>query len=184
MKVIATAHPEVIELVPPVFKDERGAFFESFNQQKFNAAVGGQWQFVQDNHSTSTHGVVRGLHYQIQHAQGKLVRVIEGEVLDVFVDLRKSSSRFGSAASVILSAEKANQLWVPPGFAHGFIVLSASAQFLYKTTDYWAPSFERTLLWNDPALGVDWQLSRLSRAPIVNAKDQAGVPLASTEHYA
>lgn len=174
----------MIELTPPQFADERGVFYESFNAQKFNATVGGQWNFVQDNHSLSKHGVVRGLHYQIEQAQGKLVRVIEGEVLDVFVDLRKSSPRFGTAGGVVLSAEKGNQLWVPPGFAHGFIVLSTSAQFLYKTTDYWAPKFERTLLWNDPALKIDWRLDALSGEPMVNAKDRAGLPLAHAETYA
>jgi dTDP-4-dehydrorhamnose 3,5-epimerase len=184
MEVIPTHIPDVIELVPRVFADERGSFHESFNQQKFNNAVGRAWTFVQDNHSVSKHGVVRGLHYQIQNAQGKLVRVVEGEVLDVFVDLRNSSPTFGQSGGVRLSAEKANQLWVPPGFAHGFIVLSASAQFLYKTTDFWSPQFERTLRWNDPALNIDWCLSELKSAPIVNQKDRAGVLLANAECYA
>lgn len=184
MNVLPTAIAEVIELVPTVFRDERGSFYESFNQKTFNAAVGGEWVFVQDNHSVSKHGVVRGLHYQIQRAQGKLVRVVEGEVLDVAVDLRRSSATFGRSVVVRLSAEKSNQLWIPPGFAHGFIVLSQSAQFLYKTTDFWAPEYERTLLWNDPALGIDWCLDALQSAPIVNKKDQAGVPFALAETYA
>jgi dTDP-4-dehydrorhamnose 3,5-epimerase len=184
MQAIPTPIPEVIELVPPVFTDERGSFHESFNQQKFNAAVGRAWNFVQDNHSFSTHGVVRGLHYQIQQPQGKLVRVVEGEVLDVFVDLRKSSPTFGKSGGVRLSAAKSNQLWVPPGFAHGFIVLSKTAQFLYKTTDYWAPQFERTLLWNDPTLNIDWCLNELDAPPVVNKKDQAGATFANAETYA
>jgi dTDP-4-dehydrorhamnose 3,5-epimerase len=184
MQAIPTHIPEVVELIPSVFADERGSFHESFNQQKFNAAVGSGWNFVQDNHSVSKHGVVRGLHYQIQQPQGKLVRVAHGEVLDVFVDLRRSSAHFGKSGSVRLTAAKANQLWVPPGFAHGFIVLSETAQFLYKTTDFWAPQFERTLRWDDPALNIDWCLRELKSAPIVNKKDQAGVALADAETYA
>jgi dTDP-4-dehydrorhamnose 3,5-epimerase len=184
MEIRPTLIPEVIEIKPKVFHDARGSFFESFNEAKFHEATKSEWRFVQDNHSTSTHGVVRGLHYQIEQAQGKLVRVIDGEVLDVFVDLRRSSRSFGKSGSLILSAEKGNQLWIPPGFAHGFITLSERAQFLYKTTDYWAPQHERTLLWNDPALGIDWMLSRLRAEPALNAKDLAGARFSSAETYA
>ncbi len=184
MQVIDTALPDVKELQPRVFADDRGYFFESFNAERFAASLAGSWNFVQDNHSQSKHGVVRGLHYQIQHAQGKLVRVVEGEVFDVAVDMRRSSPTFGRWAGVLLSAEKNNMLWVPPGFAHGFMVLSERAAFLYKTTDYWAPAFERTLLWNDPALAITWPTSRLHASPIVNAKDQAGATLAQAEAYA
>ncbi len=183
MELHPTHIPDVVEIAPKVFHDERGSFYESFNAAKFNAAIGGAWNFVQDNHSTSHHGVLRGLHYQIQNAQGKLVRVVQGEVLDVFVDLRRSSKTFGQHGSVKLSAEKANQLWVPPGFAHGFIVLSATAEFLYKTTDYWSPQHERTLLWNDPALAIDWQLHALRGEPVVNKKDQVGAAFDSAETY-
>jgi dTDP-4-dehydrorhamnose 3,5-epimerase len=184
MQVIDTALPDVKELQPRVFSDDRGYFFESFNAERFAAGVPGVWNFVQDNHSQSKHAVVRGLHYQIQHAQGKLVRVVEGEVFDVAVDMRRSSPTFGQSAGVVLSAEKNNMLWVPPGFAHGFMALSDRAAFLYKTTDYWAPAFERTLLWNDPALAIAWPMDRLRAAPIVSAKDQAGASLVQAETYA
>ena len=184
MKIIDTAIPDVKEIAPQVFNDERGYFMESFNAKKFAAAIPGQWNFVQDNHSQSRHGVVRGLHYQIQHAQGKLVRAVEGEVFDVVVDMRKSSATFGASLSIVLSAKTNNMLWVPPGFAHGFMVLSETATFLYKTTDYWAPEHERTLLWNDPQLNIAWPLSKLQHAPIVNAKDVAGTAFAHAECFA
>jgi dTDP-4-dehydrorhamnose 3,5-epimerase len=184
MKIIDTAIPDVKEIAPQVFADDRGYFMESFNATKFAAAIPGDWKFLQDNHSHSRHGVVRGLHYQIQHSQGKLVRVVEGEVFDVVVDMRRSSPTFGKSASVLLSAAAHNMLWVPPGFAHGFMALSESVTFLYKTTDYWAPAHERTLLWNDPALKIDWPLARLRHAPVVNAKDVAGAPFAQAESFA
>jgi dTDP-4-dehydrorhamnose 3,5-epimerase len=183
MKIIDTAIADVKEIAPQVFKDDRGYFLESFNAKKFTDMIGGHWQFVQDNHSQSRHGVVRGLHYQVQHAQGKLVRVVEGEVFDAVVDMRRSSPTFGLSASVVLSAVAHNMLWVPPGFAHGFLVLSASATFLYKTTDYWAPTFERTLLWNDPALNIAWPLDRLQSPPVVNAKDTAGAKFCDAEAF-
>ncbi|MEJ7137880.1 dTDP-4-dehydrorhamnose 3,5-epimerase [Amphibiibacter pelophylacis] len=188
--VTPTALPEVLILEPRVFGDERGFFFESFNQRDFEAATGASGQpataahFVQDNHSRSRRGVLRGLHYQIRQPQGKLVRVVEGEVFDVAVDLRRSSPRFGQWVGVTLDADSHRQLWVPPGFAHGFVVLSESAQFLYKTTDYWAPEFERSLLWNDPALAINWPLDRLGgQAPQLAAKDAAALPLAQCELY-
>jgi len=152
--VTPTALPEVLILEPKVFGDARGFFFESFNQRDFAQATGLDVQFVQDNHSRSVKGVLRGLHYQIQHPQGKLVRVTQGEVFDVVVDLRRNSPNFGKWDGVLLSADNKRQLWVPPGFAHGFVVTSDTAEFLYKTTDYWYPEFERSLLWNDPAVGV------------------------------
>jgi dTDP-4-dehydrorhamnose 3,5-epimerase len=169
--VIPTALPEVLELQPKVFGDARGFFFESFNARDFEAVTGLKRDFVQDNHSFSAKGVLRGLHYQIQHTQGKLVRVTQGEVFDVAVDLRRSSPNFGKFASIILSAERQNQLWVPGGFAHGFMVLSETAEFLYKTTDYWFPEHERSLLWSDPAVGIDWPASM---TPQLAAKDAAG----------
>jgi dTDP-4-dehydrorhamnose 3,5-epimerase len=154
--VTPTALPEVLILEPRVFGDARGFFFESFNQRDFAQATGLDVQFVQDNHSRSVKGVLRGLHYQIQHPQGKLVRVTQGEVFDVVVDLRRNSPNFGKWDGVLLSADNKRQLWVPPGFAHGFVVTSDTAEFLYKTTDYWYPEFERSLLWNDPTVGVQW----------------------------
>jgi len=169
----------VLVLEPRVFADDRGFFFESWNAQVF-ADAGIDAAFVQDNHSRSRRGVVRGLHYQIEQAQGKLVRVISGEVFDVAVDLRRSSPRFGRSAGVVLSAESRKMIWVPPGFAHGFQTLSESADFLYKTTDYWHPKHERTLLWDDPALGIDWPLSG---APVLAAKDAAGTPFAQADCY-
>ena len=179
MIVTPTALPEVLVLEPRVFADDRGFFFESWNARVF-ADAGIDAAFVQDNHSRSRRGVVRGLHYQIEHAQGKLVRVISGEVFDVAVDLRRSSPRFGRSAGVVLSAESRKMIWVPPGFAHGFQTLSESAVFLYKTTDYWHPKHERTLLWDDPALGIDWPLSG---APVLAAKDAAGTPFAQADCY-
>ena len=178
MQVTPTALPDVKLVEPRVFGDERGFFFESWNARAL-APAGIDATFVQDNHSHSRHGVLRGLHYQIAHAQGKLVRVVEGEVFDVAVDLRRSSPTFGQHVGVTLSAANRRMLWVPPGFAHGFLVLSEHADFLYKTTDYWHPQAERTLLWNDPALCIAWPLE----APILAAKDAAGVPLARAETY-
>jgi dTDP-4-dehydrorhamnose 3,5-epimerase len=179
MKVTPTALPDVRLVVPRVFGDERGSFFESWNARAF-AAAGLDVAFVQDNHSRSKRGVLRGLHYQIEHAQGKLVRVVAGEVYDVVVDLRRSSPTFGRAFGVALSAENRLMLWVPPGFAHGFLAVSDWAEFLYKTTDYWYPEHERTLLWNDPALAIDWPLSG---PPTLAAKDAAGSPLAAADTY-
>lgn len=175
MKVTPTAIPDVLIIEPKVFGDQRGFFFESFNQQAFHEATGLSVNFVQDNHSRSAQGVLRGLHYQISQPQGKLVRVVSGEVLDVAVDIRQASPTFGKWVSVLLTAENHHQVWVPPGFAHGFVVLSETADFLYKTTDYYAPQFERCILWNDPAIGIDWQLDT---EPQLSAKDIAGLPLA------
>ena len=177
MKVTATALPEVLILEPKVFGDERGFFMESFNQKEFDAAVGYRVTFVQDNHSRSARGVLRGLHYQLPpHAQGKLVRVVAGRVFDVAVDMRRSSPRFGRWAGVELSAEKHQQMWIPPGFAHGFLVLSESADFLYKTTDYYAPASEAALRWDDPALGIAWP--DLDGSLQLSAKDGAAPGLA------
>ncbi|MBI3285120.1 MAG: dTDP-4-dehydrorhamnose 3,5-epimerase [Burkholderiales bacterium] len=181
MKAIPTNLPEVLMLEPKVYGDERGFFYESFNQKNFAELTGLDVQFVQDNHSLSAKNVLRGLHYQIRQAQGKLVRVTSGSVFDVVVDIRKSSPNFGQATCVELSAENRRQLWIPPGFAHGFLVSSDSAEFLYKTTDYWAPEHERCLQWNDPAIGILWPLSE---APIMSAKDQQGKLLAEAEVFA
>jgi dTDP-4-dehydrorhamnose 3,5-epimerase len=178
--VTATALPEVKIIEPKVFGDARGFFYESFNAREFAEKVDDNAQFVQDNHSRSVKGVLRGLHYQIEHAQGKLVRVVAGEVFDVAVDLRKSSPNFGKWVGVVLSETNQRQLWVPPGFAHGFCVTSDSADFLYKTTDYWFPEHERSLLWNDPALGIEWPVEG---APQVAAKDAAGKLLSEAEVY-
>ena len=181
MKVTPTAIPEVLIFEPKVFGDDRGFFMESFNQQAFDAAVGCHVDFVQDNHSRSTKGVLRGLHYQIQQAQGKLVRVASGSVFDVAVDIRRSSPNFGRWVGVELSAENHRQLWVPAGFAHGFFVLSESADFLYKTTDYYAPAHERAIMWNDPRVGVEWPAVGL--APILSVKDAAAQLLENAEVY-
>jgi dTDP-4-dehydrorhamnose 3,5-epimerase len=178
--VTPTALPEVLILEPRVFGDARGFFFESFNQRDFTQATGLDVEFVQDNHSRSVKGVLRGLHYQIQHPQGKLVRVTQGEVFDVVVDLRRHSPNFGKWDGVLLSADNKRQLWVPPGFAHGFVVTSDTAEFLYKTTDYWYPEFERGLLWNDPAVGVSWPLQA---EPQLAAKDAAAKTLAEAEVF-
>jgi dTDP-4-dehydrorhamnose 3,5-epimerase len=178
--VTPTAIPDVLILEPKVFGDSRGFFFESFNARDFALATGWKLDFVQDNHSMSTRGVLRGLHYQIQHAQGKLVRVTEGAVFDVAVDLRMSSPTFGQWVGVTLSADKHRQLWVPPGFAHGFVVTSERAQFLYKTTDYWYPEHERSLLWNDPNVGIVWPIDF---APLLAAKDAAARTLQDAELY-
>ena len=178
--VIPTALPEVLILEPRVFADSRGFFFESFNQRDFTYATGVDVQFVQDNHSRSMRNVLRGLHYQIQHPQGKLVRVTQGEVFDVAVDLRRSSCNFGKWVGTVLSAENKRQLWVPPGFAHGFLVTSDTADFLYKTTDYWHPEYERCLLWNDPIVDIRWPNTG---EPILAAKDKVGKYLADTEVF-
>jgi dTDP-4-dehydrorhamnose 3,5-epimerase len=172
--------PDVKIVEPRVFADARGVFFESWNRRTL-AGLGIDVEFVQDNHSSSHAGVLRGLHYQIEHAQGKLVRVAAGEVFDVAVDLRRSSPTFGRWTGVVLSAANRRMLWIPPGFAHGFLVLSPSAEFLYKTSDYYFPEHERTLLWNDAALGIEWPLR--GRTPIVAAKDAAGHTLARAEVY-
>lgn len=181
MKATPLSIPDVVLFEPKVFGDERGFFFESFNQAKFEAAIGRQVSFVQDNHSRSVKNVLRGLHYQIQQPQGKLVRVVQGEVFDVAVDIRKSSPTFGQWAGAVLSAENKRQLWVPEGFAHGFVVTSDSAEFLYKTTDYWAPEFERSIAWNDAAIGIQWPIQG---EPALSAKDQQGKLLAQAEHFA
>ena len=179
VNVVPTTIADVAILQPRVFGDARGFFLESFNARVFREA-GIVADFVQDNHSRSRRGVLRGLHYQIQRPQGKLVRVVDGEVFDVAVDLRQSSPTFGRSVGVTLSGDNKRMLWIPPGFAHGFLVLSESADFLYKTTDYWFPEHERTLLWNDPALGIDWPLAG---APLLAAKDVAGTPLAQAELF-
>lgn len=180
MKITPTAIADVLSIEPDVFGDARGFFFESYNARAFREA-GIAAAFVQDNHSRSARNVVRGLHYQIEHAQGKLVRAIAGEVFDIAVDLRRSSPTFGRWVGDRLSADNKRMLWVPPGFAHGFVVLSEFAEFVYKTTDYWYPQHERTLKWNDPALEIEWPLEG---APILAAKDLAGLPLAQAETYA
>jgi len=180
MRFTSTAIPDVKLIEPAVFGDPRGFFFESWNRRDFEAA-GLAVDFVQDNHSRSARNVLRGLHYQIEHAQGKLVRVIAGAVLDVAVDLRTSSPTFGRHVAITLSDADKRMLWIPPGFAHGFLVLSETAEFLYKTTDYWFPAHERTLLWSDPALNIAWPLDG---APTLAAKDAAGAPLATAALYA
>lgn len=179
-KIEYTEIPEVLILEPQVFGDNRGFFYESFNSLDFIKATGVDATFVQDNHSKSSKGVLRGLHYQIQHAQGKLVRVVHGEVFDVVVDLRKSSTTYGKWVSANLSSDNKRQLWVPPGFAHGFLVLSDCAEFLYKTTDYWHPEHERSLLWNDPIIGINWPIVG---EPNIAPKDAAGKLLAETECF-
>jgi dTDP-4-dehydrorhamnose 3,5-epimerase len=179
MKVTPTALPGVLVIEPRVFSDDRGFFFESWNARALGEA-GIDAAFVQDNHSRSRRGVLRGLHYQIEHAQGKLVRAVIGEAFDVVVDLRRSSPTFGRTVGIALSADNRKMLWVPPGFAHGFLAVSESVDFLYKTTDYWYPQHERTLLWNDPALGIAWPIEG---APVLTAKDAAGTPLAQAEAY-
>ena len=180
MRAIATSLPDVLIVEPRVFEDARGFFFESYNRRAF-AEAGIEAEFVQDNHSRSVRGVLRGLHYQVQHAQGKLVRVVAGEVFDVAVDLRRSSPTFGRHVAMRLSASDRRMLYVPPGFAHGFLVLSDAAEFLYKTTDYWYPAHERTLRFDDPALGIAWPVDV---APTLAPKDAAGVLLADAETYA
>jgi dTDP-4-dehydrorhamnose 3,5-epimerase len=181
MNIQSTAIADVLIIEPTVFGDARGHFFESFNQRRFEVLTGVTSSFVQDNQSRSARGVLRGLHYQIRQPQGKLVRVLAGEIFDVCVDLRRSSPTFGKAVWATLSADNRRQLWVPPGFAHGFVVTSESADVAYKTTDYYAPEHERSLLWNDAALGIPWPLDE---APLLSAKDSAGLPLARAETYA
>ncbi|CAE6882504.1 dTDP-4-dehydrorhamnose 3,5-epimerase [Paraburkholderia domus] len=181
IQVTPTALPEVKIIEPKVFGDARGFFFESFNAREFDEHVAPDIDFVQDNHSRSARGVLRGLHYQVQQPQGKLVRVVEGEVFDVAVDIRKSSPNFGNWVGVNLSAENKRQLWVPAGFAHGFLVLSESAEFLYKTTDYWYPNFERSIVWSDPDIGIEWPLDG---EPVLAAKDASGQRLSDAEVFA
>lgn len=180
MKVTATAIPEVLLIEPTVFGDDRGFFYESFNQKQWQELTGLDRVFVQDNHSRSGHAVLRGLHYQIRQAQGKLVRVVLGEVFDVAVDLRRTSTTFGQWVGVVLSAENKRQLWIPEGFGHGFAVLSEAAEFLYRTTEYWAPEHERCIVWNDPDIGIDWPLAD---APILSPKDAAGAAFRDAEVY-
>ncbi|MFK3798206.1 dTDP-4-dehydrorhamnose 3,5-epimerase [Pseudomonas sp. NPDC088444] len=180
MRATPLAIPDVVLFEPKVFGDERGFFYESFNQKVFEEAVGRPVNFVQDNHSRSVQGVLRGLHYQIKQAQGKLVRVTHGEVFDVAVDLRKSSPTFGQWVGVHLSATNRSQLWIPEGFAHGFVVLSESAEFLYKTTDYWAPEHERSLAWNDPTAAIEWPTGD---QPTLSAKDAIAVNLHEAEVF-
>jgi len=181
MKIIKTAITEVLIIEPRVFVDERGFFFESFNRRRWREQTGLQTEFVQENHSRSTKNVLRGLHYQIRQAQGKLVRVIAGEVFDVAVDIRKSSSTFGTWVGVVLSAENKKQFWVPEGFAHGFVVLSEVAEFLYLATDYYAPEHERAIRWDDPELAIDWPLTT---DPVLSPKDRDAATLARADLYA
>lgn len=180
MQVHATAIPEVLIIEPKVFGDERGFFFESFNARRFAELTGVERTFVQDNHSKSVKGVLRGLHYQIRNAQGKLVRVVSGDVFDVAVDMRKHAPTFGQWVGVVLSGQNHRQLWVPEGFAHGFLVLSESAEFLYKTTDYYSPEHERSLMWNDPTLAIDWPLDGV---PSLSAKDAKGMAFVDAEAF-
>jgi dTDP-4-dehydrorhamnose 3,5-epimerase len=181
VKAIQTAICDLLIIEPKVFGDDRGFFFESFNRRKFAELTGRDTDFVQDNHSRSVKNVLRGLHYQIQHPQGKLVRVVQGAVLDVAVDIRRSSPTFGQHVTVELSAENKRMFWIPEGFAHGFVVLSDVAEFLYKTTDYWFPEHERCIRWDDPALVIDWQLQV---APAISGKDAQGKVLAEAEWFA
>ena len=181
MKIAATILPEIFVLEPAVHGDERGFFFESFNQKRFEEAVGRKTQFVQDNHSRSVKGVLRGLHYQIRQPQGKLIRALQGEIFDVAVDLRRHSATFGKWSGTVLSAENKKQMWVPEGFAHGFVVMSETAEILYKVTDYYAPQHERSLLWNDAAIAIAWPLDG---TPILSVKDRVGAPLAQAEVFA
>ncbi len=180
MKVIPTAIPDLLIIEPKVFGDERGFFFESFNRRKFAELTGCDADFVQDNHSRSAKNVLRGLHYQIQHPQGKLVRVTQGEVFDVVVDIRKSSPTFGKWVGEMLSAENKRQLWIPQGFAHGFVVLSDTAEFLYKTTDYWYPEHERCIRWDDPTLGIAWPIQSV---PSISGKDSQGKLFTEAEMF-
>src|SRR6187455_524027 len=182
MNVISTSISEVLVIEPKVFGDNRGFFFESFNHKNFSQATGLDVKFVQDNHSRSVKGVLRGLHYQIRQPQGKLVRVVRGQVFDVAVDIRRSSPTFGQWVGVELTEDNYRQLWVPPGFAHGFYVLSDTADFLYKTTDYYFPDLERSLLWNDPAIAVSWPIEA-DVSPIVSAKDKIAPKLTDAELF-
>lgn len=180
MKVIQTSIPDLLILEPKLFGDDRGFFYESFNRQKFADLTGRDAEFVQDNHSRSVKGVLRGLHYQIQHPQAKLVRVTQGAVLDVAVDIRKSSATFGQHVAVELSSDNKRMFWIPEGFAYGFLVLSDTAEFLYKTTDYWYPEHERCIRWDDPDLAIDW---KLQVPPALSSKDRLGKPLAAAELF-
>lgn len=180
MQVIPTSIPEVLIIEPDVYGDARGFFYESYNERKFEQIVGHPVQFVQDNHSRSAKNVLRGLHYQVQQTQGKLVRVTRGEVFDVAVDIRNDSPTFGQSACVNLSADNKRMLWIPEGFAHGFLVLSEHAEFLYKATDYWAPEHERCILWNDPDLNIEWPLDT---EPLLSTKDALGKPLREAEVF-
>lgn len=180
MKIIATDIPDVLIIEPTVFGDDRGFFYESFNQKLWHEATGLDLQFVQDNHSRSAKSVLRGLHYQIQHPQGKLVRTLVGEIFDVVVDIRQKSPTFGQWEGVRLSAENKRQLWVPAGFAHGFVVVSEVAEVLYKTTDYWHPEFERSIIWNDPDLAIEWPLTD---EPVLAKKDAAGLSFEKAEKF-
>jgi dTDP-4-dehydrorhamnose 3,5-epimerase len=180
MIAIPTAIPDLLIIEPKVFGDDRGFFFESFNRRRFAELSGRDVDFVQDNHSRSVKNVLRGLHYQIQHPQGKLVRAVQGAVLDIAVDIRKSSPSFGQHVAVELSAQNRRMLWIPEGFAHGFVVLSETAEFLYKTTDYWFPEHERSIRWDDPALAIDW---KLQVAPAISGKDAQGKVLAEAELF-
>ena len=180
MKVTRLAIPEVVLLEYREFVDERGFFFESFNQAQFEAALGQKVSFVQDNHSRSARNVLRGLHYQIRQAQGKLVRVVFGEVFDVAVDIRQNSPTFGQWVGEVLSAENKRQMWIPEGFAHGFLVLTETAEFLYKTTDYWAPAHERCIAWNDPSIAIDWPIKG---EPILSKKDALAATLKTAEMF-
>lgn len=180
MKIVPTKIPEVLQIKPQVFNDERGFFFESYNQRKFCQKLGIKADFVQDNHSYSRFNVLRGLHYQIQQPQGKLIRVISGEIFDVALDIRKSSPNFGEWVGCYISASNQEQLWIPPGFAHGFLVISHTAEVVYKTTDFYSPKYERTILWNDKDLGIKWPMTS---APILSAKDQAGQAFKSAEVF-
>jgi dTDP-4-dehydrorhamnose 3,5-epimerase len=181
LKAIPTAIPDVLVIEPSVFGDARGYFYESWNRRMFSGLVGRDVDFVQDNHSMSARGVLRGLHYQVEQVQAKLVRVVQGAVFDVAVDLRRSSPTFGRSVSMVLSEENRSMLWVPEGFAHGFLVMSETAQFLYKTTDYYAPAHERSLLWNDPALAIEWPLE--GREPVLKPRDAAGTSLVAADTY-
>ena len=178
MNIIPTAIPEVLIIEPKVFADSRGFFFEAFNAREFSQQTGVNVEFVQDNHSRSIKGVLRGLHYQVENTQGKLVRVVQGEIRDIAVDVRKSSPTFGQWVAVQLSADNHRQLWIPPGFAHGFAVMSESAEFLYKTTDYYNPGADRCIRWDDPTLAIDWGLQQ---PPVLSDKDKLGLPLAEAE---
>lgn len=180
MKVTPLAIPEVLLLEPRVFRDERGFFFESFNQAEFEAAIGAKVDFVQDNHCHSTRNVLRGLHYQVRQAQGKLVHVVSGEVFDVAVDLRQNSRTFGQWVGEVLSAENKRQMWIPEGFAHGFLVRTETAEFLYKTTHYWAPAHERCIAWNDPSIAIDWPITG---EPILSKKDALAATLKKAEVF-
>ncbi len=180
MQVVRTSIPDVLILEPKVLGDDRGFFFESFNKQTFQDITGIKANFVQDNHSKSASNVLRGLHYQIEQAQGKLVRVIAGEVFDVAVDIRRRSTTFGKWVGALLSAENKRQMWIPPGFAHGFVVLKDNTEFLYKTTDYYAPQHERCIRWDDPAIGIEWPIIQ---APILSGKDQLGLVLSEAEVF-